>query len=194
VRVRIDQEADLVERLFDPKAPTDPFCGHLTGPEQSCLAKVMRVGHGKCRSATSAAPGQGSAGHVGAAALAPQQRMFLRTAAMELNDVRTSPCAPPSDRPARRGGIVQLLEPLRLLHPRRQILDSTLKRAIIALAHDDVHLAAVAIDERGAQRGEVCGRGEFSSSFAFGGRSMSACPDMRPPPFAFSQTHLRNYD
>jgi hypothetical protein len=45
---------------------------------------------------------------------------------------------------------------LALLHPWRQILDSPLEREVIALTHDDIHVAIVVIDKCGAQRREVC--------------------------------------
>jgi hypothetical protein len=42
-----------------------------------------------------------------------------------------------------------------LLHHRRQVLDPRLERATVALAHRNVHVPRVVVDQRLPQRGEV---------------------------------------
>ena len=44
-----------------------------------------------------------------------------------------------------------------LVHPRRQMLDAALERAVVALTDDHVYVPLVVVDQRLAQRCEVAG-------------------------------------
>src|SRR5262249_7230519 len=130
----------------------------MNEPNLQSLVHVQRM-----REAPAHWPGNRS--RKGPRLLLPQQRMLLRSAAMELNGVRIRPLRsqpPTAPQPARRGAmggryLAKLLRcysnPLVYCTPGG---DPTLKRAVIALARDDVHVAGVAIN-KGAQRRQVCG-------------------------------------